>query len=247
MFRRINTGGVPLNPQELRNSIARAEIRKLFAELLLSVEYSMIINKKIEQVNEDRRMTHREMILRYIAFLQIYNPTDENTFAGYKKDTNKFLDEAFERLNSIIPEEPKKYRDPNINETKKKEYLENLSIAKIKLNEIKENFLKAMRLSHALFGEKVFRAPGKTTVNRSLFISWSIILTFSNKKESELKELRSRAELELKNYMGYSKKLENGEILIYQDAISKSTTSKKNVKFNFDVTKKIFDKVISND
>ncbi|MCP4294808.1 MAG: DUF262 domain-containing protein, partial [Proteobacteria bacterium] len=62
IFRRINTGGLVLTDQEIRNAMVRPAIRK-YLEELASYEY---LKKTIG--DQSRRMVDQELVLRYLAF-----------------------------------------------------------------------------------------------------------------------------------------------------------------------------------
>jgi hypothetical protein len=85
IFRRINTGGLVLNDQEIRNAMTTPKIREFISEL---TEYEYL-KKTIG--DQSRRMMDQEMVLRYLAFfLQDY----ENS----KKNITTFLDEMLNTL-----------------------------------------------------------------------------------------------------------------------------------------------------
>ncbi len=98
IFRRINTGGLVLNDQEIRNAMANPAIRS-YLEELASYEY---LKKTIG--DQSRRMTDQELVLRYLAF----------QFMDYeqsKKNISTFLDEMIKKLENSSPEELNSYRE----------------------------------------------------------------------------------------------------------------------------------------
>ena len=85
IFRRINTGGLVLNDQEIRNAMANPAVRK-YLEKLANDQFLI---KTIG--DQSRRMVDQEMVLRYLAF----------RFMDYehsKKNIAPFLDEMIEKL-----------------------------------------------------------------------------------------------------------------------------------------------------
>lgn len=64
IFRRINTGGVTLNGQEIRNAIHPGPVRKYLKDLAATDEFLTATNRSIR----DNRMADRECILRFLAF-----------------------------------------------------------------------------------------------------------------------------------------------------------------------------------
>jgi len=98
IFRRINTGGLVLSDQEIRNAMAKPFIRK-YLEELASYEY---LKKSIG--DQSRRMVDQELVLRYLAF----------QFMDYeqsKKNIATFLDEMIEKLQNSSPAELDSYRE----------------------------------------------------------------------------------------------------------------------------------------
>ena len=64
VFERLNTSTVPLNAQELRNSISRGALIDLLVELAQYPAWLKILNRKVP----DKRMRDEELILRFFAF-----------------------------------------------------------------------------------------------------------------------------------------------------------------------------------
>jgi hypothetical protein len=93
IFQRINTGGLPLNNQELRQAMnpgKSLEVLKIFVELS---DFKKVINLSVKK--KQRRDDH-EFVIGFIAFaLTHYEnyPVDEGR--------NYFLNEAMEKLNKL--------------------------------------------------------------------------------------------------------------------------------------------------
>ena len=64
VFERLNTNTVPLNSQELRNSISRGSLIDLLGKLVKYPAWLGILNKK----SPDKRMRDQELVLRFFAF-----------------------------------------------------------------------------------------------------------------------------------------------------------------------------------
>ena len=97
IFRRINTGGLVLTDQEIRNAMAKPVIRE-YLEDLASYKY---LKKTIG--DQSRRMVDQEFVLRYLAF----------RFMDYeqsKKNISTFLDEMIDKLTNASSVELEKYR-----------------------------------------------------------------------------------------------------------------------------------------
>lgn len=64
VFKRSNTSTVPLNAQELRNSISRGQLINMLGDLVEVDLWLKILNKR----GPDKRMRDQELILRFFAF-----------------------------------------------------------------------------------------------------------------------------------------------------------------------------------
>ncbi len=69
VFRRVNTGGVPLNPQEIRNSMATPDTRSLLKQMSESEEFIKSTRGRVKDI----RMDAQELCLRFIAFWMRYD------------------------------------------------------------------------------------------------------------------------------------------------------------------------------
>ncbi|MEY8742380.1 DUF262 domain-containing protein [Bacillales bacterium AN1005] len=213
LFRRINTGGVSLNAQEIRNSIAKPRIRKFLKRLAHSPEF---ISATVGGIN-DTRMAAQELVLRFIAFYMAYNHHTKELDYN-KSDLELFLDRAFEQLNGL-------------NETK--------------LNELEEAFIRAMKNAETIFGEFAFRKYKLTElkdepvrrklINKSLFTSWSVILS-----KPEL-EIEPRKEESLNAVHKLAKLIESKED--YSNALTIGTNAAIRVQINFSNTSELWEEL----
>ncbi|MGM3305028.1 DUF262 domain-containing protein [Anabaena sp. WFMT] len=93
IFERVNTGGLPLNPQELRQAMNPGQAIKILKKLANLPEFERVTNlsKKKKQ-----RMDDHEFILGFIAFTL-------NNYEEYpvRKGRKYFLHEAMKQLNKI--------------------------------------------------------------------------------------------------------------------------------------------------
>ncbi len=87
IFRRINTGGLTLNNQEIRNALAKPKDRELL-EYLASLECS---KKMLGDLS--KRMRDQELVLRFWAFYHFDYLAPAN-----KKEMASFLDKAMEDI-----------------------------------------------------------------------------------------------------------------------------------------------------
>ncbi len=87
VFRRINTGGLMLNNQEIRNALAKPRDRELLEELA-SLDYSKAMLGDLS-----KRMKDQELVLRFWAFYRFKYLDPQN-----KKEIASFLDKAMEEI-----------------------------------------------------------------------------------------------------------------------------------------------------
>ncbi|MFC8586817.1 DUF262 domain-containing protein [Streptomyces sp. NPDC057217] len=91
VFSRINTGGVPLKPQELRHALVSGPVRTFLADLAEDPAFGEATRWSVS----DERMADREMVLRFLAF-RLTNPA-----AHTEKDFDKFLIDSMYQINTI--------------------------------------------------------------------------------------------------------------------------------------------------
>ncbi|WP_415949144.1 DUF262 domain-containing protein [Streptomyces sp. KLOTTS4A1] len=94
VFSRINTGGMPLSPQELRHALVSGPVRSYLADLAEDPAFGEATRWSVS----DARMADREMVLRFLAF-RLSNPVEHT-----EKDFDKFLVDAMYRI-SALPED----------------------------------------------------------------------------------------------------------------------------------------------
>ena len=86
VFERLNTGGIALNAQELRNSLYRGSFNRTLRELTRTcTPFRAIIGSKQPR----KRMVDEELILRWMAF--------RDEFAKYRPPLKRFLNEYMDR------------------------------------------------------------------------------------------------------------------------------------------------------
>jgi hypothetical protein len=98
IFKRINTGGQPLSPQELRHALNPGKAARFLRDLAAFPEFQQVV--KLGDTKK-MRMDDREFILGFLAFsLTSYKDFKEN-----KRDT--FLTNAFAKTNKLPDQELK--------------------------------------------------------------------------------------------------------------------------------------------
>jgi hypothetical protein len=95
IFRRINTGGLPLSSQEIRHALNQGPATHLLKELAQTPEFVNATSGGIR----DRRMTDRECVLRFLAF--VLSPYDQYR----SQDLDGFLHRQMKLLNSMSASE----------------------------------------------------------------------------------------------------------------------------------------------
>ncbi|GAB2792956.1 DUF262 domain-containing protein [Streptomyces chlorus] len=95
VFSRINTGGMPLKPQEIRHAMIGGAARNYLADL---AEDPAFLTATGESVSNER-MADREMVLRFMAF-RMSDPAEHA-----ERDFDQFLVDAMHRINRLIPEQ----------------------------------------------------------------------------------------------------------------------------------------------
>jgi hypothetical protein len=99
IFKRINTGGLPLSPQEIRHALNQGIPAEYLRELAELPEFIKVIGDI-----QKERMEDREIVLRFLAF---YLTGYEN----YKPDMDSFLNKAMKGLQDISNARRNEVRD----------------------------------------------------------------------------------------------------------------------------------------
>lgn len=91
IFKRINTGGLPLSSQEIRHALHQGTASALLQDLAESAEFRTATNEGIR----DDRMGDRECVLRLLAFMR-------TSYREYKaKNLDAFLNQCMIELNKL--------------------------------------------------------------------------------------------------------------------------------------------------
>lgn len=109
MFKRLNTGGEKLEPQEIRNCNIRILDDK-FADFLKKITQDENFQGTVKTTDEKMKSAYlEELALRFFAY--------KNYREEYKKDIEPFLDDYMERVS--LPVENERYLTFNFEEEKK--------------------------------------------------------------------------------------------------------------------------------
>lgn len=91
IFKRINTGGMPLSMQEIRHALYQGNATKLLSKLINSNAYSELMGDTVK----DSRMAARELILRYLSF-------NIRGWTNFKGDMDSFLSDTMRYINGDL-------------------------------------------------------------------------------------------------------------------------------------------------
>jgi uncharacterized protein with ParB-like and HNH nuclease domain len=154
IFRRINTGGKPLNNQEIRNCLASKQLRKTLKEMTELEEFKTATDWSIRPT----RMEDQEVALRFILFTRLLDKSKGvKEYSGYM-DTS--LDDLTEDLQDEHPDVLYSYVKLFSNAMKNAEYLigHRHAFRKIVVEDLDEDAYKQL-------------------INKALFASTSVLLS----------------------------------------------------------------------
>ncbi len=95
VFRRVNTGGLPLNFQEIRNIMALPKVRKLLKKMAECEEFLLATKGRVKDI----RMGAQELCLRYLTILSAYD-WEKRDFKHYH-GLLKMMDQMIINLNEM--------------------------------------------------------------------------------------------------------------------------------------------------
>lgn len=148
IFKRLNTGGRPLNKQEVRNCIASNEVRRFLKSTANSSEFLLATDNGVN----DNRMDAQELVLRFIGFR-----LEKEGKLVYGGDMNSFLDDTMDLINDYDEIILEKYKD------------EFLNAMKICYHLFGKYCFRKCLSEHLLDGAR------RQFINKAMFVSWSMI------------------------------------------------------------------------
>lgn len=157
LFRRLNTGGKPLNNQEIRNCLSKPELQELLKEAASSDIFKQATGGSIKDV----RMEAQESVLRFLYFYNLFRKDGLNSisnFALYSGNMDESLDEFIDILNK-----------QNIEEIK-------LSIREFELS-LQKSFYLFERYAFRKFIVSSSVTHRKPPINKLLMLAFTILLT----------------------------------------------------------------------
>ena len=147
IFKRINTGGLPLSTQEIRQTLYQGKSTHLLKELAKSDAFKKATDNGIS----DERMGDRECILRFLSFAIV-------PYTEYKeKDIEGFLNSRMEDINNMSDEQIESLKDM---------FFKTMTIA--------HSIFDRLAFRKIAKTEKGIR---KFAINKALFETWSVNLS----------------------------------------------------------------------
>lgn len=101
IFERLNSGAIKLEPQELRNAVARGPFNELIKNLAKQNSYRLLLQidaAKPEASKKVRKMEDVELVLRFFAL-------SNTRYKTMKKGFKQFLSDEMKRMNALPPPE----------------------------------------------------------------------------------------------------------------------------------------------
>lgn len=217
VFKRLNTGGMPLSSQEIRNALYTGKSTILLNKLSKLEEFKKATGNSIHT----ERMEDKELILRFISFLIRNHKSYNKTIS-----IDTWLSDTMILLNSM----PKL----DSRELRKRVTSGGISLETVRVisdDEIVNIFKIAMNRSYEIFEEHSFRKSyeglRRSPINKSLFETWSNL--FANISENEFCRLLSHK----KQFLNEYKPLLNDTDFII--SISRDSMKHAAVKSRFDL------------
>ncbi len=171
IFRRINTGGVPLSPQELRNALNQGKATKLLAKLTEIDEFKKVT--KLDKSKRQQRMIDQEFILGFLAYTL-------NNYSDFPKSKSRdeFFHKTMEKINK------------NLSENQIKEIELNFKRAMVAAYDI---------FGEGAFRKKPKSNSKHNPINQALFEVWSVSL--SQLSNFDLEKLKERKEILINQFI----------------------------------------------
>lgn len=224
IFKRLNTGGMPLSSQEIRNALYTGPSTILLNELAETKAFKMATCDSINA----QRLEDRELILRFLSFL-VRKPV------AYRRTVNidTWLSDTMVILNALPSLDTRELKKCVRQKTVTVEDIETVS-----MDDIRQFFLLAMNRARKFFGRHAFRKSTgdmrRRPINKSLFETWCVLL--SSITDERFDRLCGRKEAFMEEYR---RLLDDPYFVI---AISRDSMKHLSVKMRFDKLKDLVDR-----
>lgn len=224
IFKRINTGGLPLSSQEIRNALYGGRSTILLNKLSKRKEFLEATGHSINSL----RMEDKEVILRFLAFTI-------RDYSNYRRSQNvdDYLADTM-----IIINCGGNLTERQLEKLAKKTGTGETGIQHFTVEELTDRFVLAMTRPHRLFGKHTFRKSHgqnrRSPINKSLFETWGVLL--SKLPQSTFERLYINKNQMMPEYIDL---LESKD---FQTAISRNSMTHQSVHYRFDKIKQLIDK-----
>ena len=226
IFKRLNTGGMPLSSQEIRNALYIGKATDLLNDL---AKEDIFIKATCNSI-KSQRMEDKELILRFVSFIV-------RKYTSYTKTINV---DTWPSDTMIIINATPDFETRELNKNIKAGTINLKHLHTTDVNIIKDKFILAMTRAHDFFGEHAFRKsyPGlrRTPINKSLFETWGVLL--SDLQNSEYATLKRNKR---KFMAAYIRIIENPEFVL---AISRDSMKYTAVQYRFSTLKNLLNQYL---
>ena len=224
VFKRINTGGVPLSSQEIRNALYGGKISSLLKKMSEMKSFKSATDNSIKCL----RMEDKELLLRFLSFVL-------RDHTSYKRTQNidTWLSDTMIIYNSL----------PSLDTRDLKRSLSRGTVSVSDINnidasEIISSFDVAMNRASKLFGKHAFRKSygnqRRRPINKCLFESWGVLLANMHNAQFEQLVVNKMAFMD-----EYAKLLDDAKFII---AISRDSMRQGSVAYRYDELTKLINK-----
>lgn len=216
IFTRLNTGGQPLNNQEVRNCLAEPHVRKFLNSCAESIEFKNATGNSIKS----KRMEDQEMVLRFSGFyLQKLGLTE------YTGDMSPFLNDILDLLNNSS-----------------NALLSKLE-TKFKISMSNAYQLFGIYSFRKCTPNDLLPSARKQYINKSMFVAWSVLLADLDEfKIREKIEFQFLAKIVANSMLVLEKNLDGKIITRYSEyfwLFTSGTSDKKSLNTASNLTSKL--------
>lgn len=189
VFKRLNTGGLPLSPQEIRNALYTGYATELLKRLSNNERFKKATGYSVR----DERMGDKELILRLMSFLI-------RPFSSYVKTVTSdvWLSDTMILLNAKIGNDKTAMRMLRQSKT----IQETMCVDRTN-EELEVLFDKAMSRAIELFRDHAFRksrsGQRRAPINKCLFETWGVLLCVLS--DEQYKRLLAHRENMIEEYV----------------------------------------------
>ena len=218
IFKRINTGGMPLTQQEIRHALYQGSSTRLLQRLGDHAKFKLATSFSID----DSRMAARELVLRFLSFLVIHRSEFTGDMDRHLSDAMRLINEGADASDAKIARIFKS-RIPKFQRHSP--------------DELEKHFETAMVRCRLLFGTHAFRksvsGQRRTPINKALFEAWSVLICkLSDEEFGQLRSARNAF------WRDYQELLQDDE---FERAISRDASSVSGVRTRYDALETLVD------